>query len=215
MNATNRIVTPVLPALDPLVLDLGVASSVIVAPQTGQYRDVAEQCADAVAAVTGARPRIEADNAAPASLGAGPVIALGNLMASRLVRRLYLDAYDFTDFGWPSRGGSVIRTVRDPLGTGADVLLLGGSDPSGVSDAVTRLGGLLKDQGATLGYRNDIVLGDLAGEIHSYTERLLSDDDAIWNRVGESSWRYEKHIALAGLGYLRTGDEAYLPRFLD
>ena len=55
------------------------------------------------------------------------------------------------------------------------------------------------------------------------TAAYLKDEDAIWNRVGQSgSWDYMDSIARCGVAYLRTGDERYLAlykrelnRFID
>ena len=49
----------------------------------------------------------ETDSHPPA--GTGPLIVLGNLMVSALVRRLYFEAYDFTDYAFPGPGGWVAR----------------------------------------------------------------------------------------------------------
>ena len=184
----------------------------IVTPERQEYQDIAQGLADSLEKLTGTRPRIAPDSAAPPD--SGPIIILGNLMHGKLARRLYLQAYDFTDYAWPSPGGHVLRTIRDPFGTGAHAVMLGGSDVAGVAAAAKVLLTILEHNGPSLGYLNRVKLGQWAPEIISYTETLLGDDDAVWKRSGVSgSWDYQIAIARAAIGYLRTGDEGYLPLF--
>ncbi len=205
---------PMLPETEPLLLPLDAQTTVIVSPDGGDYPAIAERLAAGLERLTGARPTIVPDDADPAGLGPGPIIVPGNLMDSALARRLYLHCYDFTDYSWPSPGGHVVRTVRDPFGTGAHALVVGGSDPAGVAAAAEALLAHVEDGGAQLGYVNLVELGEWADEIRGYTERFLGDDDSVWTRVGGAgSWNYQVEIARAGIGYLRTGDEAYLPIF--
>jgi len=135
-------------------------------------------------------------------------------MDSRAARRLYLHAFDLTDYSWPSPGGHVVRTIRDPFGTGVQVVLLGGSHLQGVAEGAETLLTIVTQRGPSLGYLNRVKLGRWADQIRGYTAELLGDDDSVWLRSGVSgSWDYQIQIAQAGLGYLRTGDEAYLPVF--
>ena len=197
-----------------LSLALDAPGAVIACPQQPAYLQIADRVAQELDRRTQRRPLIVADSTPPADLGAGPVIALGNLMDSQLVRSLYLQAYDFTDHAWPSPGGHVVRTIRDPFGSGAHVLLLGGSDVSGVASAAGELVSIIKAGGPKLGYLNRVRLGCWANQIESYTSKFLATKDDIWLRSGMSgSWEYMRQIAQAGLGYLRTGNEAYLPVF--
>ncbi|MAE68159.1 MAG: hypothetical protein CMJ18_28245 [Phycisphaeraceae bacterium] len=193
-----------------LRLDLDATTCVIAAPSIAPYVAIAERLASDLPG----KPRVADDAADSSEVGDGPVILLGNLMDSALVRRLYLESYDFTDYSWPSIGGYVVRTIRDPFGSGAHVVLLGGSDVDGVSRAADELAAIVRRDGVQLGYVNRVELGRLADVIHRYTQRFLADDAKTWNRMGEAgSWAYEKNIALCGLGYLRTGEERYLVGF--
>ncbi len=205
---------PMLPETEPLLLPLDAATTVIVSPEAGDYPAIAGTLAGGLERLTGQRPAIVPDGVEPTDLGAGPVIVLGNLMDSALDRRLYLHCYDFTDYSWPSPGGHVVRTIRDPFGTGAHALIVGGSDSAGVAGAVQALLAHVEASGPQLGYLNLVELGEWADEIGGYTERFLGDDDSVWTRVGGAgSWDYQVQIAKCGIGYLRTGDEAYLPIF--
>jgi outer membrane protein assembly factor BamB len=202
-----------LPDLPPLQLDLASPGCCIVSPGGG-YAATAERLASALGKATGRRPSVLPDTTAPGALPAGPVLVLGNATDSALARRLYLGAYDLTDFAWPGKGGHVLRTIRDPLGTGAHVLLLGGSDADGVREAADALVALIGERGVALGYLNEVKLGEHAEDIIGTTARLLTSDDAQWQRSGGSgSWDYMIAVARAAIGYVRTGDEAYLPVF--
>jgi len=200
--------------LPDLHLPLDAEGVVVVAPGAEKYQAIARTLAKSIQKHSTQAPRIADDSAATAELGAGPIIVLGNLMDSRVARQLYLHGYDLTDYSWPSPGGHVVRSIRDPFGTGANVILIGGSDVAGVAEAAKTLLAIVAEQGPTLGYTNRVKLGRWAAEIRSYTAEFLADDDAVWLRSGVSgSWDYQIQIARAGIGYLRTGDEAYLPVF--
>jgi hypothetical protein len=94
--------------------------------------------------------------------GPGPVLVLGNLMENALVRRLYFEAYDFTDYAFPGPGGYTLRTLGEPWGAGAPVLLVGGSDVTGVQAAAERLAARVRDHGPVSGYFNEVRLGQWA-----------------------------------------------------
>lgn len=197
-----------------LRLDLAQTGVRVVHPETPGYETVAGELARELQAVTGLMPGVMAETAPGALAGPGPLLVLGNLMASATVRRLYCEAYDFTDHAFPGPGGCVVRTIRDPFGTGAPVVLLGGSDLDGVRQAARRLGEWLRADGAVLGYRNEVRLGRWTTAEQLDTVRYLGPDDEVWQRVGQSgSWDYIDHIAKCGTGYLRTGDERYLVLF--
>lgn len=203
-----------LPAPAPLRIDLADKAVMIVAPQGAAY---ARAAADLIAAIkerSGNAPRLLADTAPISDMGVGPMILLGNLMDSAAIRRLYFGCRDFTDYAFPSPGGFVVRTVHDPLGTGGHVVILGGSDAEGVRLAAKWLADYVGKNGPELGYVNIVKLGKFAKEIRGPTEAYLTMPTDKWPRVGGSgSWDYMIAIAKTGVGYLRTGDEAYLPIF--
>ena len=207
---------PKLPPLQPLRLDLASPTAVIVAPPAPAYQAIAERLRDELARLAGRAPRLVPDSTPSQNLGAGPILVLGNLMDCQLARKLYFEAYDFTDYAWPSAGGHVVRTIRDPLGTGAHVIVLGGSDTAGVADAAAALLVLVKERGGVLGYLNQVKLGRWADLIERSDAGLLTNSsDKVWMRSGSGSgyWDYQIRIAKAATGYLRTGKEAYLTPF--
>ena len=200
--------------LDPLVLDLGAETCTIVSPRTGPVATAARELADALEAKTGHRPAVVGDTVAPSRLAAGPLLVPGNLVTNAVSRRLYFGGYDFTDCAWPGRGGHVVRTVRDPFGTGAHVLVIGGSSPEDIARAAGRVMEIVGERGRLLGYVNDVRLGKNADVIDAWSRDFL-EADAEWKRRGSlGSWQYLWQIGKAGMGYLRTGNDAYLTPFL-
>ena len=96
-------------------------------------------------------------------------------MDSQPARRLYFEAYDFTDYAWPGPGGHVVRTIRDPWGTAAHVVMLGGSDAAGVGEAAEALATLVQQRGSALGYVNQVKLGRWASLIEAYRRQLAAE----------------------------------------
>ncbi len=76
-----------------------------------------------------------------------PLILLGNLNTNRVVPPLYTRYYCATDALYPGGDGYDLRTLVNPYGTGANVLLAGGSSLRGVERAVERLLALIERAG--------------------------------------------------------------------
>lgn len=194
--------------------DLAQAGTRVVHPAVAGYAAVARSLAAALADATGATSAVIVEDDAREVPGSGPLIVLGNLMVSALVRRLYFEAYDFTDYAFPGPGGWVVRTIGEPWGAGRPIVLVGGSDLEGVQAAATALATRVRAAGPALGFLNLVQLGQWAEAGQLEVVRYLGSDDAVWERVGQSgSWDYIDHIAKCGTGYLRTGDERYLAAF--
>jgi len=198
--------------LPELRFDLARGDVHILHPATSGFAEIALELAMGLESLTGSRPSVtEESDGIP---GSGCLIVLGNMMESTVVRRLYLEAYDFTDLAFPGPGGFTLRTIRDPLRTSAHVILVGGSDLVGVADAAKALVDEVKKNGSRLGYLNLVRLGKWTTAEEIDPVRLLADTDEVWSRVGASgSWEYMERIALAGVGYLRTANERYLQLF--
>jgi hypothetical protein len=203
-----------LPLLAGLRFDFSRPGVRVVHPADATYALVANELASALKAAAGVSPAVIVETEPRSWQGPGPVVVLGNLMESALVRRLYFEAYDFTDYAFPGPGGYTLRTIGEPWGAGAPVLLVGGSDVTGVQAAAERLAARVRDHGPVSGYFNEVRLGQWADAGSLDLVRYLGADDAVWERVGQSgSWDYMDNIAKCGTGYLRTGDERYLERF--
>jgi hypothetical protein len=67
------------------------------------------------------------------------LVLFGSIVNNPAVLRLYARHRCFTDAHYPGRGGAEIRTVVNPLGTGKNVLLVGGTDFPSVEDAAIAL----------------------------------------------------------------------------
>lgn len=203
-----------LPLRPELCCDLTHPGTCVLHPAAAGYAVIAATLADTLAAATGATPAVRAAAGPGVPPGTGPLIVLGNLMDGALVRRLYFEAYDFTDYAFPGPGGWVVRTIGEPWGAGRPIVLVGGSDVDGVRAAARALGSLVGESGPNLGYVNRVQLGQWAEAGQLEVVRYLGPDDAAWERVGQSgSWDYIDQIAQCGTGYLRTGDERYLAAF--
>ncbi len=68
-----------------------------------------------------------------------PLILIGNLNTNRAVLPLYARYCCFTDAIYPGGDGYDLRTMVNPYGQGANVILAGGSSLAGVQRAVERL----------------------------------------------------------------------------
>ncbi len=64
-----------------------------------------------------------------------PVVIVGNLADSKCIRELYYRSLCATDLCYPGPGGSELRTLCDPLGTGHNLILIGYSDEEGAEAA--------------------------------------------------------------------------------
>lgn len=205
---------PELPALPPLHVDFAHPGVTILHPVAGGYPAIARRLAEALGKETGLAPAVAPETQLAAVAAPKTLVVLGNLMDSTVVRRLYLEAYDFTDYAFPGPGGWAVRTIRDPLGVGATVVLVAGSDEAGVAEAADQLVARVHEDGPEFGYVNDVRLGQWTTAEQMITTRYLADNDAAWQRVGQSgSWDYMDNIARCGTGYLRTGDRQYLKLF--
>ena len=198
--------------LPELRFDLARGDVHILHPATSGFEEIALELARGLESLTGSRPSVTEESDVISDSGC--LIVLGNMMESTLVRRLYYESYDFTDLAFPGPGGFTLRTIRDPLGTGAHVILVGGSDVEGVKESARQLIARVREHGSMLHYFNEVRLGSWITEDELDVARYLADTDEVWNRIGFSgSWDFMEHIAGCGMGYLRTANERYLELF--
>ena len=178
-----------LSALPELRFDLARGDVHILHPATSVYAEIAHELATSLESLTGSWPCVTEESEIIPDTGS--LILLGNMMESTVVRRLYLEAYDFTDLAFPGAGGYTLRMIRDPFATGAHVILVGGSDSVGVEEAARVLVEEMEKNGSRLGYLNKVHLGQWTTAEEIDPVRLLADTDEVWSRVGASgSWEY-------------------------
>ncbi|MBT5712370.1 hypothetical protein HOI71_15090, partial [Candidatus Poribacteria bacterium] len=67
------------------------------------------------------------------------LVLFGSILDNPAVLKLYARGRCFTDASYPGRDGAEIRTLVNPLGTGRDILHIGGSDISSVHEAAIGL----------------------------------------------------------------------------
>jgi hypothetical protein len=192
-------------------IDLAGSGALIVAPSAA--RAEALRLAAALKESGCAAPDLAADTVSPAR--GRPLIILGNAPGNRLLRRLYFEAYDFADYAFPGPGNASVRTIPDPLETGADVVVVEASEVGGLALAVTVFTQELKKTGCKLGYLNQVVAGPKGRISDPYAKHLDPAFDWAAADAGAGSWDYMEAVARCGLGYLYTGNEAYLPIFRD
>ena len=144
----------------PLVVD-GRPACVILVPELPEYAELGARVARAIASELGVTPAVTTRPAA-ADPGKGTVIALGQMLNNAVIERLYWNRYLYVDSLCPGPGAYVVQTVHNPYPwtAGHNVVVLGGSDVTGVRRAVERFESRIAgpDRGESLGYILDIGL---------------------------------------------------------
>ncbi len=126
--------------LDTVLVKDGKPNAVIISPDSS----LAAKVQGAVKSASGAELPIANDTdyaEPPGKLKQTPdrnIILIGNQESSLLVTYLCFMAYAGVDTQYPGAGGYIIRTIHDPWGTGANVVLITGSDSSGIKRGVER-----------------------------------------------------------------------------
>jgi hypothetical protein len=112
-----------------------------------QYRVLADTLSAAIIRRGGPAPECITDLALiparstplPAAYRQRPLLVLGNLNTNRVLLPLYADYLCSTDATFPGADGYDLRTLVNPYGTGANLILAGGSSLRGVERAVEQL----------------------------------------------------------------------------
>jgi hypothetical protein len=140
---------------DTMLVWQGVSQATIVAPVGGIYDEQANQIQQAIAQRSGTEVPIVTDDTPAAGVPiVGHLIVLGNRSTNRTIAELYNRYFTLLDLRYPGPGGSVVRSLHNPFGGGHNVILVGGSDTSGVDVAA----GVFADRIA----QADAVSGSLA-----------------------------------------------------
>ncbi|MBP6963834.1 MAG: PQQ-binding-like beta-propeller repeat protein [Armatimonadetes bacterium] len=214
---------------DTLIVENGVARAEIVVPDVSEYRELGKQVQDAVKSATGAELAVRTDSEVASKYGvleATPsksIVLLGNMETSNLASLLYARKLICEDALYPGKGGYTVRTINDPWGNGANVILLGGSDLDGVSRAVEAFGASMP-RGSTMGYSCAlrIVLGaELAARFKDLVTEPTDAEIAEQIKAADKAFRAGAHtgvmpyITNAGAWYLRTGRDGYARLFRE
>ncbi len=158
------------------------------------------------------------------------IIALGNMATNRLIQHLYLKGYSFLDLKWPGKGGCALQSLHDPLRTGKNVILVGGSDLAGVEKAASVLTDrLTAGNPLQIGWTLDIRLGE-GLDLPGFSIDHVNEATYSW----QDSWRGQWHpdhgkskgigrqpstffgwnpISIAGALYYMTGKKEYVDAF--
>ncbi len=145
----------------------GKAAVCIVAPAGGLYRDCAAEIQRGIESLTGVRVPVVSDLSPDAAVPIrSHLVVLGNRSTNQTACALYDLHFLLTDLRYPGRNGYEVRTLHNPFGNGYNVVLIGGSDQSGVEAGTRVLLGELRDagnrpgDGLALGWTMKIRLGD-------------------------------------------------------
>ena len=96
------------------------------------------------------------------------LIVLGNVANSSVAEYLYLRLHTYEDLYYPGEGGYVLRPLLDPLGTGANMLVIGASDDGGLNAAVAAFGERARQAGEALDIPLTVSLGKSYGGPGTY-----------------------------------------------
>ncbi len=136
----------------------------------------------------------------------GPLVVIGNLADSKIVRELYFDFNCVTDRWYPGPAGFEVRTLIDPYGNGYNIIHLGYSDKNGRTKA---LDALTERIGSSIPFCNHVGAHGLPVAPHEVSRIRTS-------RKPELQWQYSQSDALSKgyIGYL-TGESDLIEEFND
>jgi len=202
----------------------GPLAAVIVYPGADpRYRALAERLAAGLASRCSTPPQCVADTTLiparsvplPDSHRRCPLVVLGNLNTNRVLQPLYADFLCSTDASYPGGDGYDLRTIVNPYGTGANLILAGGSSYRGVERAVERLLAVIAQSGpsATIPWLLDVELeADLAARLAAWPFTSLTDTAALQASRARGLMFITEPIRLIGaytLMWAWTGDRRY------
>jgi hypothetical protein len=207
-----------------LVTDKGKPNAIIVIANTPELKKLADKVQLAVKAATGAKLEIidvkKIANQRGEFSGVDPVknmIVLGNLQNNGVIAQLYFRGYCAVDANYPGPTGYVVQTVCDPWATGANAIVLGGSDIQGIVKAADRFCADLP-KGATLNIPRDLK----AVLPKNYNSPDVTDADITKFLVkATADFKAGKHNGLfpyivgAGNSYKLTGNEGQAKMFRE
>ena len=211
--------------LDTVLVHSGRAEVVIVTPE-GKYAQAVARIRNWIKDISGTDVEIvSAEDVSLSLLQERNVIVCGNMADNAFIKQLYVKYYTLVDLVYPGKGGHVLRTLHNPLGTGHNVILVGGSDNEGVDVAALHLESLIEaGNPLSVGRIMDIELGadTIAPEYEadSTEQTVYSWRDSYRTISTGKGFGYApatffgwNAISIAGMLYYMTGDASYLNTF--
>jgi len=146
---------------------------------------------------------------------AAPVIAVGNMMDSAFLRRLYWSLDDITDRAWPGTGGWALRSVPTPMCRSGSVLIVSVSDAADAAAAATALIERF-DADGIVPYLHVVQLGAQANLYLDAARPFQQEPETPWHETGGAGdWDYMMLIARMGMAAVKTGDEQLVSKFIE
>ena len=198
--------------LDTCLVSDGGPQAVLAVGARARYADLVKAIQQRIEQCTGATLPVVRDLEPKVALKETNAIAIGNLATNPFIETLYREYYTYLDRYYPGRGGYVLRSVHNPYGTGKNVLLVGGSDDTGVARAVEALLSKL-EPGKTLklGWTMEIKLGE--GLVPpAPEEKVFAWCNFGGDRPNDKFFGWNP-IAIDLALYYMTGDPAYVDDF--
>jgi outer membrane protein assembly factor BamB len=191
----------------------GRPRAALVVPDEKIYLALAEKINARLGEIGGAALPVVTKGLPGELLPKGNVIALGNMANNPFIEKLYFQWFAFTDRWYPGNGGYEIRSIHDPYGTGANVILLGASDDPGAARAVERFCGLLSAADPlAIGWVLEVELGPA---VRSSLERSPVPPLARLFVEGLETPLGYTDASRLGLMYYYTGDPRHARAFVD
>lgn len=223
MHAPRDPAVDVLPRSPSRSTPLGRDAAIIYPASHPRYRALAEELSAAIAARGSAAPECVADLALmptrstplPAEYRERPLVLLGNLNTNRALQPLYADYLCSTDATYPGGDGYDLRTLVNPYGTGANLILAGGSSLRGVERAVEQLLAAIAaaDASVALPFLLKVDVDPaLAAQLADWPYTSLADSSALQASRSRGLMFITEPIRLIGaytLMWSWTADERY------
>jgi hypothetical protein len=112
----------------------------VVTPDDPRWRDLGHKFCVRVREYTRTEPQqVTPDELVEEDTSRYNLVLFGSILNNPAMLKVYARGRCFTDASYPGREGAEIRTLLNPLGTGRDVVLIGGSDYASVHEAAIGL----------------------------------------------------------------------------
>ncbi len=201
--------------LKPLYLETSLgtankpAASIVAGPD---YLALAQYLQHRIEEITGIKLPLISDEVAIEELQAhGNIIALGQYGNNKLIEHFYYRWYLVVDGMQPGAGGYVLQTVHNPDALGINLIIVGGSDRTGVEKAGTRLVENVRQHGATLPRLFEVELGAGKQIVEKRGQEAI-DPQRPWPGNVQD---IQEVLGEAAMLYVYTGDETYATFFKE